>query len=58
MYTHSDITEKSYEDCPTTGFVVVVITDHGSVEESQTCTPGENTYTNESINKSDIPTAC
>lgn len=43
--THSDMTEKSYEDCPTTGFVVVVITDHGSVEESKTCTPGENAHT-------------
>lgn len=57
IYTHSDIIEESYEDCRTPGFVVVVITDHGSVEESRTCTPGENTYMNNSVNKSDTPTA-
>jgi len=57
IYTHSGITEESHEGCPTRGFVVVVITDHGSVEGSKTCTPGENIYTNESADKCDTPTA-
>lgn len=55
--THCDNIGRSYEDRPTTGCVVVGITDRGSVEESKTCTPGENTHTNVSVNESNGATA-